>query len=306
MAITTIQGEVSDDQAGRIDLVVRSLVELSRSKLNGLFEHGCVQLNQQQCADPATRVKTGDKIVVTYDPHQGYAQKKRAWSDRTFSIVHEDDHLLVVNKAAGVLTIPTNKNEPNTLLERISFYLGRRKKNHEAFLIHRLDRGVSGLMVFGKTPMAAKHLREQFDGDQANRSFVAIVNGVMQHDSGKFESWLETHKNLNRFSTAEKEGQHAITKFKVIKRMEDATIVEIQMLTARRHQARVQFFEFGHRILGDARYGNREKPHERWHSKRLAMHATGIAFIHPDSGEEVSFSSDLPALMKKFRRGKSV
>ncbi len=306
MAITTIQGEVAEEQAGRINLVVRTLLQLSRSKLNGLFEHGCVQLNQVPCADPATRVTAGDKIVVNYDPHQGYSVTKRAWSDRTFSIVFEDEHLLVINKAAGVLTVPTSKQEPNTLLERISYYLGRKKKNHEAYLIHRLDRGLSGLMVFGKTPTAAKILREQFDGDQATREFVAIVNGVVPEDSGRFESWLETHKNLNRFSTAEKKGQHAITTFQVIKRMEDATSVEVRLLTARRHQARVQFFEFGHRILGDIRYGNREKPHERWSSKRLAMHATSLTFVHPADGKKVTYTSELPAPMKKFLRGKSI
>ena len=161
-------------------------------------------------------------------------------------------------------------------------------------------------MVFGKTPIAAKHLREQFDGDLAERHFVAIVNGVIGEDSGRFESWLETHKNLNRYSTAEQKGQHAVTEFKVIKRMEDTTVVEIRLLTARRHQARVQFFESGHRILGDIRYGNREKPHERWNSKRLAMHATSLTFVHPASGDKVTYESGLPAAMKKFQHGKTI
>ena len=159
MANTEIKGEVTKELEGRIDLMVRSLLDLPRSKLTALFEHGCVTLNKTPCDNPAARVGAGDRVVVTYDPNQGYSAKKRPWSDRTFTIIHEDDQVLVVNKAAGVLTVPTNKEETNTLLERITTYLSIKKKNHEAYLIHRLDRGMSGVMVFGKTPKAAKQLR---------------------------------------------------------------------------------------------------------------------------------------------------
>ena len=304
MAREIIEGEVAEDQAGRVDLFVRTLLELSRSRLNGLFDHGCVSLNKKPCTNPATRVGKGDKIVVTYDPHQGYAAKKKPWSDRTFTIIHEDDALIVVNKTAGVLTNPTAKTEPNTLLERVSKYLGHRKKNHEASLIHRLDRGVSGVLVMAKTPQAAKHLRAQFDHGEVNRIFVAIVQGTLKPDEGTFESWLETHKNLNRFSTQEKVGQHAVTTYKTRKQMEDTTAVELQLKTARRHQARVQLFEAGHPILGDIRYGNPRKQNKRWTAKRLALHAVSLSFIHPESEDEVTYNSDLPTPMKKFMRGK--
>jgi 23S rRNA pseudouridine1911/1915/1917 synthase len=304
MANTEIKGEVTKELEGRIDLMVRSLLDLPRSKLTALFEHGCVTLNKTLCENPATRVGEGDRIVVTYDPNQGYSGKKRPWSDRTFSIIHEDDQMLIINKAAGVLTVPTNKEEPNTLLERISSYLSRKKKNHEAYLIHRLDRGMSGVMVFGKTPIAARHLRTQFDNDQAKRVVVAIVNGVMEEDAGTFDSHLDTHNNLSRYSTSEQgKGQHAVTNFKVTKRMVDATVVELELVTARRHQARVQLFESGHHVLGDTRYRKGRYGHERWEKKRLAMHGTLLTFVHPETSEKVSYTSELPISMKKFIRG---
>jgi len=303
MANTVIKGEVTKELEGRIDLMVRSLLDLPRSKLTALFEHGCVTLNQTLCDNPATRVGAGDRIVVSYDPNQGYSGKKRPWSDRTFAIIHEDDQMLVVNKAAGVLTVPTNKEEPNTLLERISSYLSRKKKNHEAFLIHRLDRGMSGVMVFGKTPSAARHLRNQFDHDQAKRVVVAIVDGVMEEDTGTFDSHLDTHNNLSRYSTSEQgKGQHAVTNFKVTKRMVDATAVELNLVTARRHQARVQLFESGHHVLGDTRYRKGRSGHERWDKKRLAMHCTQLTFVHPETGKEVRYTSELPISMRKFIR----
>ena len=303
MAVQEISGIVNATEPMRVDLFVRTLIQLSRSKLTGLFEHGSVQLNGQPCSNPETRVSHGDRVVVAYDQHQGYAAPKRAWSDRAFIILHEDDDLIVVNKTAGVLTVPTNKEETNTLLDRISYYLSRKKRNHAAGLVHRLDRGISGVMVFAKTPAAAANLRSQFDKDEVHRMYVAIVHDVLTTDEGTMESWLDTHNNLNRFSTNDKSvGQHAVTKFKVLKRMPDATSLELELVTARRHQARVQLFEAGHRIVGEPRYGNDERPHERWHSKRMAMHATALSFVHPTTEQLLTFKTDLPIPMKKFLR----
>ena len=121
MATTEFKETVTPELEGRIDLMVRSLINLPRSKLNLLFDHGCVSLNGTICKNPATRVNAGDGIIVNYDAQQGYAKKKRPWSDRAFTNIYEDDDLLVINKASGVLTVPTNKEEPNTLLEPVSY-----------------------------------------------------------------------------------------------------------------------------------------------------------------------------------------
>lgn len=304
MATTEFKDTVTPELEGRIDLMVRSLIDLPRSKLNLLFDHGCVSLNGTVCKNSATRVSAGDAIIVSYDSRQGYSKKKRPWSDRTFTIIHEDDDLLVINKASGVLTVPTNKEETNTLLERVTAYLDRKKKNHEAYLIHRLDRGMSGTMVFGKTPKSAKHLRTQFDHDQARRIVFVIVNGELESKSGVFESQLDTHSNLSRYSTSEKgQGQRAVTRYKVTQELEDATGVELELVTARRHQARVHFCEFGHHILGDTRYRQQRFPHEKWEKKRLAMHSVEISFIHPTTMKPVTFKSQLPMTLRKFIRG---
>jgi 23S rRNA pseudouridine1911/1915/1917 synthase len=303
MANTVLQGEVTEQQVGRIDLMVRTLVPLSRSKLDRLFVNDCVTLNDTVCRDSSTRVAIGDKVVVTFDPQQGYAAKKRPWSDRAFAIIHEDAHLIVVNKSASVLSVATSKEEPNTLLERVSFYLARKKKNNQAYLIHRLDRGMSGAIVFGKTPDAAKHLKSQFDGNTAVRTLITVVAGTVKPDSGTLESYLDTHSNLSRYSTDDKvRGQHAITKFKVLKRMHDTTALELELETARRHQARVQLFDLGHPVLGETRYGIEQATHEKWKRARLAMHASSLTFKHPKDNAEVTYSCPLPEPMKKLMR----
>lgn len=303
MADQVFQGEVTEESVGRIDLMVRTLIALSRSKLDRLFENECVKLNDGLCVDPSTRVAIGDKVVVTYDPKQGYSARKKPWSDRAFSIIHEDQDLIVVNKSASVLTIATNKDEPNTLQNRVSFYLSHKKKNSHAYLVHRLDRGVSGAIVFGKTPDAAKHLKSQFDGNSATRILIAVVVGTLEPDAGKFESYLDTHNNLNRFSTSDAvAGQHAITKFKVLKRMVDTTAVELELVTARRHQARVHLFEAGHPVLGETRYGIKQAAHEKWRKGRLAMHASSLTFKHPHDDTPVTYSSKPPERLKKLMR----
>ena len=304
MALTESHGTVGEGQAGRVDLFVRTFLPLSRSKLNAIFANGCVTLNDAVCTVSETRVKTGDHVTVRFDPHQGYTVPKRPWSDRTFSIVDEDDSQLVVNKAAGALTVPTNKQEPHTLLERVNFYLKRTRKNQQAHLIHRLDRSMSGLIVFAKKPQAAEKLRSQFDSELAERKYLAIVHGVLREESGTFESWLATHGNLNQYSTHDRnQGQHAVTQFQVLKRMPDATAVELTIKTGRRHQPRVHLFEAGHRIVGESRYLLAEdEPHPRWKSKRLGLHATGLTFHHPENDQLVTYSCELPEPMKKFLR----
>lgn len=301
MAIEVLQGEVTEDTVGRIDLMVRTLVQLSRSKLDRLFANDCVTLNDQACLDPATRVAVGDQVKVAFDPNQGYSAPKRPWSDRAFSIVHEDAELLVVDKSAAVLSVATNREETNTLLDRVNYYLHQKKKNHQAYLIHRLDRGVSGLVVFAKTPNAAEQLKPQFDGNSAQRGFIAVVAGRIQMDEGTFDSYLDTHSNLSRFSTSDtKKGQHAITHFKVLKRMQDTTSVELTFKTARRHQARVQLFEAGHPVIGETRYGIKQAKHEKWKKNRLAMHANSLTFNHPKENDTVTYTCSLPAPLKKL------
>ena len=102
-------------ESGRVDHVVQTLTSLSHSKMRGLFDHGCVNVNGQPCMHAGMQVKSGDQVDVCYDPQQGYREKRKKWADRTFSIVYEDQHIIVVNKSANVLTVATDHGERNTL-----------------------------------------------------------------------------------------------------------------------------------------------------------------------------------------------
>jgi 23S rRNA pseudouridine1911/1915/1917 synthase len=301
MAIITRTARVTDAESSRVGHIVQTLTSLSHSKMRGLFDHGCVTVNGRPCTHAGMQVKSGDQVDVRYDPQQGYREKRKKWSDRTFSIVYEDQHLIAVNKSANVLTVPTDHGERNTLVSRISHYLKHSGHRREAIAVHRLDRGVSGLVVFAKSPAILRSLQEQFRERKPDRRYIAIVAGILNQSIGTFRSHLETGDNLNQFSTqSTSKGQLAITHYRVIKVLPDATVVEVQLETGRRNQIRVHFAEYGHPVLGDGRYRRKEARHDRWKTKRLALHAISLALEHPVTRERLQFECNLPNSMKRF------
>ena len=305
MALTTLAATVNADNAGRVDRVIRQLSGASHSQVRGMVDHGCIAINGAACSSPATTVVAGDVVSVRFHPTQRYREKKKSWADRTFTVSFEDEHLIVVDKSAGTLTVPTDHDELNTLVERVSIYLSHSRGQREAWLVHRLDRDVSGLVVFGKQEQIASLLIEQFRQRKPQRIYTAIVAGVVQSDEGTFHSHLATGKSLDRYVTRQSPTTEvAITHYRVVKRMSDTTHVEARLETGQRNQIRVQFADAGHPVLGDPRYRADEAMHPRWIRKRIALHAKSLGFEHPVSGEAVQFESPLPPAIEKFLAGK--
>ena len=301
MAMTTLSTTIDADNAGRVDLVVRQLSGFSRSQVRGMVDHGCVSINGAPCAIIATPVAAGDFVSIRFDPTQRYHEKKKRWDDRTFKISFEDDHLIVVDKSAGSLTVPTDRNEKNTLVERVSVYLNHLRRKRQAWVVQRLDREVSGLLVFAKDELVADRLVEQFKQRTPKREYMAIVAGVMCRDDGTFHSHLATAKNLDRFvARPSRKTEVAITHYHVVSRMSDTTLVKAALETGKRNQIRVQFADAGHPVLGDPRYKTKQAMHPRWIRKRIALHATSLGFEHPVSGEAMTFESPLPSTFERF------
>jgi 23S rRNA pseudouridine1911/1915/1917 synthase len=304
----------------RIDRQVQQLVAMSRAQITGLFDHGCVRLNGAICTQPGQRLAAGDRVEVRYDPSQRYHPKPKPRRNLGFEIVFEDKHLIVVNKPADLLTVPTRRAETNTLQHKVAEYVRHVSKGRGAFTVHRLDRGVSGLLVLGKSQKIVRQLKDQFAASKPEREYVAIVAGQMPQPSGTFESLLATDKDLNRFSTEDEEiGQLAITHYRVIARLgeerqggperhggrslQGTTLVQVRLETGRRNQIRVHFAEAGHPVLGDPRYRPELAAHPRWPHKRLALHARLLAFEHPVTGQALRFEAPLPAEMERFIAG---
>jgi 23S rRNA pseudouridine1911/1915/1917 synthase len=285
----------------RIDHLVQELVGLSRSQVTGLFDLGCVRVGGAICTQPAQRLAAGDRVEVKYDSHQRYHPQPRPRRNLGFEIVFEDKQLIVVNKPAELLTVPTIRRETNTLQHKVAEYVKHVSKGRDALTVHRLDRGVSGLLVLAKSQEIVRQLKDQFAASKPEREYVAIVAGHLDNEQGTFESLLATDKDLNRFSTDDEEvGQLAITHYRVIAKLHDTTLVQVRLETGRRNQIRVHFAEAGHPILGDERYRPELAAHAHWPHRRLALHARLLGFEHPTTGQALRFEVALPVEMERF------
>jgi 23S rRNA pseudouridine1911/1915/1917 synthase len=284
----------------RVDRIVQQLCGRSRGEVQGLFDHGCVTVNGALCKQPFQRLVPSDRVEVRFDPRQRYHAISRPRANLGFELIHEDRHLLVVNKPADLLTVPTPRGETNTLLDRVSEYC-RRTGGRRAWPVHRLDRGVSGLLLFGKSAETAQTLRDQFAEHKPEREYLAIVAGRVADREGTFESYLATDKALNRFSTDDRSiGQLAITHYEVAQYAREATLVRVWLETGRRNQIRVHFAEAGHPVLGDPRYEPEQARHRLWRYRRIALHARRLGFEHPQTGQPMRFESALPPEMERF------
>jgi 23S rRNA pseudouridine1911/1915/1917 synthase len=307
MARTLEKKLAMTEAAPRIDVVVARLTELSRSNARGLVAAGGVTLNGAPIDDPGMPVAVGDVVVARFETGRRYREPEKqhaARTSRAFTVVYEDDALIVIEKPAGVLTVATDRAERFTLEDELSRYLSRGPRiTKPIHVVHRLDRDTSGLLVFGKTAPITRTIIDGFRARKPEREYAAILAGVLKLDTGTLESHLATAADLDQYSTdIEGEGKHAITHFTVEERLPDATVVRVRLETGRRNQIRVHFAEQGHPVLGDRRYAVARAAHPLWIEKRLALHARVLGFDHPVTGAPLKFTSPLPRAFEAFLR----
>lgn len=243
-----------------------------------------------------SRVRVNGSVVVRGDAEVDPADRVELTSPAPLAcpaplrLVHEDDDILVVDKPSGLLTIATESERERTVYRLLRDWVaGRGPRSSRLFIVHRLDRETSGLIVFAKSVAAKEHLQAQFAVRTAERLYIALAEGVMRRTEGSLVSRLVEDRTL-RVRIAERgDGKEAITRYRVLERRRAATLVELRLVTGRRAQIRAQLAAAGHPIAGDAQYGGRTDP-----MGRLALHATQLAFVHPRGGR-VRFESPPPA-----------
>lgn len=303
MANITKQKEVTAEDAGRVDRIVQALTGRSRAQVRGLIQHGCVRRNGAVCESDFDQAAAGDTVSVTYDPRQNYPEKAHRPATAPFRILFEDDDLLVVEKAAHLLSVPTPKHEKNTLVHLLQEYVSRgRKRLGRVEIVHRLDRGVSGVLVFAKNGKTAALLKAQFAEHKPEREYIAIVAGRVTPDRGTFDKWLVTDEETihRRCAPRPGVGERAVTHYEVVKPLPQATLVRVRLETGRRNQIRVHFADAGHPVLGDPRYGGALARHPRWPHARIALHARTLAFHHPVTGNLLRFEAPPPKEFAAF------
>lgn len=206
------------------------------------------------------------------------------------TILYEDIDILVVNKEAGLLTISTDSEKEKTAHFLLNDYVkkGNPRSKNRVFIVHRLDRETSGLLIFAKTEKAKVFLQENWK--DFNKTYFAIIHGQLAEKVGEITSYLTENTAHRVYSTQDAEqGKFAKTAYQVLKETNKYSLLQIQLLTGRKHQIRVHFSEKGHAVLGDKMYGEKEAG-----IQRLALHSASIEFKHPFSKKPMVFSTDLP------------
>lgn len=214
---------------------------------------------------------------------------------RGISIVHEDDDIIVIDKHAGMLSIALDNRLTETAFRMLSDHVKKQNPSNRIFVVHRLDRDTSGLMMFAKSEEIKNKLQENWTDVVLERTYVALVEGVVEETEGEITSYLFESKAMIVYSSQDpKAGEKAITTFKLMKAGKKYSLLLIQLKTGKKNQIRVHMKDIGHPVAGDKKYGAVSSP-----IGRLGLHAMVLSFIHPVSNEVMTFKTPVP---RKFMR----
>jgi 23S rRNA pseudouridine1911/1915/1917 synthase len=283
----------------------------SRARAADALRRGKIFVNESEAtpADGGRRVAAGDVVRLWMD-RPGTARRRTALgADRDLPIVHEDAALIVVDKPAGVLAVPLpRQGEARSVLDDLKAHLGRRRP----FVVHRIDRDTSGLVVFAKSAAAQEALRAQFKRREPERVYLAVVYGVPDPPSGTWRDrmvWDTRALVQKETHPRDPHGKDAVCSYRVVERLRGAALVEVRLVTGRRNQIRLQARLHGHTLVGEQRYTFGPETLRPIAFPRQALHAHRLVFRHPTTGEELRFEAPLPEdlrqLVSRLRRGRA-
>ena len=227
---------------------------------------------------------------------KSFKSPPKKYQPRGLSILYEDHDILVVDKINGLLTVSTEKVRENTAYYLLTAYVkkGNQKSRNRVFIVHRLDRDTSGVIVFAKHENAKRYLQAQWHGFA--KKYYAVVHGTLPEKEGVITSYLAQNRAYRMYSVADPgKGKLAKTGFRVLRESNKYSLLEIDLLTGRKNQIRVHFAEKGHPVAGDKIYGVKGMG-----VKRLALHAASLTILHPHTKEKMTFETGLPPYFKSL------
>ena len=298
----------------RLDQGLATLDEVkTRSQANKLIKMGCVRQNAKVLKSSYI-IQGGEDVELSLPlaPPSDLIPYHFP-----LDIIYEDNHVIVVNKPAGLVVHPAYGHAADTLVNALLSHTTQLSSGFEEGrpgLVHRIDKDTSGLLVIAKTDEAQRRLAIQFQNKTVLRRYFAIAYGKFKAESGKFESYLKRHPDdrkrmASTKSGTDEDGKHAITHYRVLSEKNGLSLVELKLETGRTHQIRVHLSEMGHPIVGDITYGadRRLKTLKSTALRktiesmnRFALHAAELGFVHPDKGQQMQFSVDWPTDLKKL------
>ncbi len=274
-----------NEPAELMDFLMKKMDGISRSKLKAILGGGGVLVGDTITTQYNFPLKPGMKVQVSKE------KRSHEFRHPMLKLVYEDAYIIVVEKKEGLLSVSTERQKERTAQHILSDYVKRTHRNNRIFVVHRLDRETSGLMMYAKDELTQRTLRDNWHEIVTDRRYVSIVEGEMERDHGTMESWL-TDRTLYVSSSPVDDGvgKYSVTHYKTIKRANGYSMMELNLETGRKNQIRVHMSELGHPVVGDERYGSTSDP-----LGRLALHAFKLCFYHPVTGQPMEFETPYPS-----------
>lgn len=305
---------VQEDQHGtRLDrFLIRTTDGVSRTYLQKLVRAGEVTVNDKIAKQPSYPLQYGDRVCLTLPeprPLETIQPEKIS-----LDILHEDSHLIVLNKPAGMLVHPANAVNVGTLVNALLAHCRADLSGiggvERPGIVHRLDKDTSGILVVAKTDVVHRGLAVQFEKHSITRQYVAVVCGTPTKTAGTIDAQIaRSRRDRRRMTTVETGGRHAVTHYKVLEVYPKFALMQLVLETGRLHQIRVHLQGIGHPVAGDAIYGGEQRALNDADTvelrqalvrlKRQALHARLLGFVHPATGENLTFSAPMPKDMQR-------
>jgi 23S rRNA pseudouridine1911/1915/1917 synthase len=264
--------------------LITALPDKSRNTIKSFLSHKMVLVNGKIITQFNHPLSPGDSLII------GKNEAKLVKQNQDIKILFEDDSLIVIDKPSGLLTIATDSEKHDTAYRRMSDHVKKSHPNNRIYILHRLDKDTSGVMMFAKNQKIQATMQSNWDEGVTKRQYQALVEGRVKEREGTLTSWLvEGKTGIVHVSKLPGKGQKAVTHYQINSCTNNYSLLTLSLETGRKNQIRVQLSDWGHPIAGDRKYGAQSNP-----LKRLALHALNLSFIHPITNKEMTFSSPLP------------
>ena len=271
-----------------LQFLLETINNKSRNHVKGLLRRGQILVDGAASTDYALALRSGQVVEVLLGAPSDV-------NKMSLPVIYEDDDIIVIDKPAGMLTISTDKERENTAYHIAFDYMKSKANPGRVFIVHRLDRETSGVLLLAKREQIKLKLQENWLETVIRREYIAVVEGNVQPPQKQITSWLKQTKTLLVYSSDKKDdGQLAITNYQTLKTAEKYTLLDISLETGRKNQIRVHMKDIGHPVAGDKKYGAQTNPF-----KRLGLHASELVILHPATGGKMQFVSPVPEVFSK-------
>ncbi|MBR2678053.1 MAG: RluA family pseudouridine synthase [Bacilli bacterium] len=262
-------------------------LDMPKKRIKQYLTHGAIYVNNNKTTKYNYKLVPGMKIVIDTD--------NKGKAELPFDILFEDDNIIVVNKPSGLLTIATAKEKEKTLYHIVREYLVSKNRNAKVFIVHRLDKDTSGIVVLAKNQKIKNKLQENWNDYVSLREYTAVVHGHLKNKEDRIVEYLKENKINLVYAVRNGDGKEAITNYKVIKENSNYSLVDITIETGRKNQIRVAFNNLNHPIVGDNKYGNIKDD-----KSRLYLHANRLKMYYPELKKDILFETNIPNEFKKI------